>query len=812
MNPSKPSHLDHDEEIKRFERIQGPDQEPRNTLARIVTLTHPGAVVRLANGEEAFLPWKQIWPRFKVHDSFDAYRVSEALQAGQKVVSAAQNADHDGRMIEVGDQLLVIPYDTEFGRRHRQMVSHVRTFNNPWTTVAQWNEHDVVSFIVEVVTDSWAWGDIDIGIRARVSLDGLIELLPDSRWRGHQMPLPGDEVAGYFSREQIDEKQQIINLDYVGYVKGQVSVDDILSNTRPLSPGTQPPDDYTNLTADLTLLVNRASIKTLLLVDDEREFCNSLRHYLVNVCGVEVLACTSLEEAKDMVNKRGSDMDLAIIDVNLSSGPGEVKDHHGLRLALYIQALFPSCPIELTTGEEIKPYHTEYEQATSLIIRDILSKPFGIDGLHRALSAAATPGKLLTQFVSSSGTQAYSPGTIDLTDIDTILVDIKKSLNAEAAVLFRVNPITDRVIIEALAGPDSKYHHEKEKLAWSPIRDAAVDGEYIYTGDAMKPTTFPKHRYLQLAYHYRSCVGVPITIGAASYEAYALFAFHPEANRFDADNDVDLTKRAAREIGQLLRIQKLQQRIYEMKPFEMMGQSYGSMAHDLYNSMVIDVELETIKGLIQRNELEKANTQLKSSIERAQRSERIVKGFKEMVQAQSDRTQIQPFDVLAKLSTITKRLAGEIGKGGGPVLTTALHVSSSARLMMRPSHLDQLLTNLVLNAAQQYADLHLALHRSGEVRIVALEEVDIRGLPWLVIQVDDNGPGIHKRDFERVFDIHYTTKEHGCGMGLDICRKIAEDTSAGTRHGHVHVLRSILLGGCTFEVRLPLSNQYEVEQ
>jgi signal transduction histidine kinase len=95
--------------------------------------------------------------------------------------------------------------------------------------------------------------------------------------------------------------------------------------------------------------------------------------------------------------------------------------------------------------------------------------------------------------------------------------------------------------------------------------------------------------------------------------------------------------------------------------------------------------------------------------------------------------------------------------------------------------------NLVLNALQ-------ATPAGGAVAI------DVRGREGrLEVVVRDTGEGIPEEALPRVFDVFFTTREGGTGLGLPIARRIAE------AHGGTLVLRSRPGAGTEAILGLPAS-------
>jgi signal transduction histidine kinase len=107
---------------------------------------------------------------------------------------------------------------------------------------------------------------------------------------------------------------------------------------------------------------------------------------------------------------------------------------------------------------------------------------------------------------------------------------------------------------------------------------------------------------------------------------------------------------------------------------------------------------------------------------------------------------------------------GELQKHS--VLVQATPNEQLPRITAVPVQVQQVLLNLITNAIESMAAkdgarvlrIRSELHESGGV----------------MVSVEDTGAGIEPRDVDRIFNPLFTTKSHGMGMGLSICRSIIE--------------------------------------
>jgi signal transduction histidine kinase len=108
-----------------------------------------------------------------------------------------------------------------------------------------------------------------------------------------------------------------------------------------------------------------------------------------------------------------------------------------------------------------------------------------------------------------------------------------------------------------------------------------------------------------------------------------------------------------------------------------------------------------------------------------------------------------------------------------------------------PSKIRQVLVNLIQNAAEAMAE------RGGHVvlRASALSEA-----ATLVVEVEDDGPGIDPAHLDKLFEPFFTTKFAGTGLGLAISKTLVE------QHGGRIEVGAASGGGTAFLIFLPVSD------
>ncbi len=162
----------------------------------------------------------------------------------------------------------------------------------------------------------------------------------------------------------------------------------------------------------------------------------------------------------------------------------------------------------------------------------------------------------------------------------------------------------------------------------------------------------------------------------------------------------------------------------------------------------------------------------------------IIRAYKSYVYL--DQAPVQGVNIHEGLDGTLLILGGKLKEG---ISVRREYAPDLPEIMAYGSELNQVWTNLIKNAAD-------AMDGKGEI---VLRTRSDNG--WVVIEIQDNGPGIPPELQERIFETGFTTKsrDRGTGLGLGSSRKIIEERHRG------EISLTSEPGNTRFEVRLPLN-------
>ena len=228
--------------------------------------------------------------------------------------------------------------------------------------------------------------------------------------------------------------------------------------------------------------------------------------------------------------------------------------------------------------------------------------------------------------------------------------------------------------------------------------------------------------------------------------------------------------------------QRAEEALRKSEKLAAIGQLISGVAHELNNPLSsILILVETLLQDVRPLEDTEALTTIR---DQAQRSRAIVRDL--LSSARGGPVRRQMTNVADLLRRTARGLAPQVEELGGE-LDVSIE-DSLPELSMDPTAIAQVITNLVVNAAQ-------AGKAGGRVRLRALVNSN-----RLEIVVEDNGPGIAPDDFSRLFEPFFTTKPPGVGtgLGLAVSRGIVEV------HQGTLMAENIPGAGARFTLSLPI--------
>jgi len=233
-------------------------------------------------------------------------------------------------------------------------------------------------------------------------------------------------------------------------------------------------------------------------------------------------------------------------------------------------------------------------------------------------------------------------------------------------------------------------------------------------------------------------------------------------------------------IFMLRREERHQREMQRREELARLGELGAVMAHEIRNP------LAGIKGYAQLTEtaddLEQARLYADKIVTQSIRMESLVDDLLSF--AREDRGERQPTDLAALVRDSVMMIRME----ADPDYVEVIHTPQTAiKALVASDRIIQLLLNLLKNGIQAMPD-------GGKLRV---ELKDSKSSA--IIKICDSGVGIPPESLPHIFDPFWTSKAKGTGLGLALCRKVAQE------HGGSLTVESTVGVGTTFTVTLPLA-------
>ncbi len=197
-----------------------------------------------------------------------------------------------------------------------------------------------------------------------------------------------------------------------------------------------------------------------------------------------------------------------------------------------------------------------------------------------------------------------------------------------------------------------------------------------------------------------------------------------------------------------------------------------------FNLQQLDCILRSLISTYQLNNL------LREIGQGARRISEIVKALKSY--AYLDQAPVQPVDIHLDLNNTLIILRHKLTDG---IEVKRDYDPDLPTIQAHGSELNQVWTNIIDNAID-------VLEGQGVITLKTRQEED-----WVVVEIQDNGPGIPDAIKNRIFDAFFTTKPPGKGTGLGL--NISYNIVAYKHRGDIHVYSTP--GFTCFQIRLPIN-------
>jgi signal transduction histidine kinase len=217
------------------------------------------------------------------------------------------------------------------------------------------------------------------------------------------------------------------------------------------------------------------------------------------------------------------------------------------------------------------------------------------------------------------------------------------------------------------------------------------------------------------------------------------------------------------------------------------GELSGSIAHEINQPLTgIVTRASAARRWLAREtpDIDKVSDALEKIQTAGHRAGDIIKNIRSMFRKDTrDKSQV---DINLLIRTVLQLVRADLRKK--QIVLQSLLENQLPPVLGNDIQLQQVMLNLIMNAVDSM--------RSVQRRVLSVKS-KLNGRDSVQVSIEDTGIGIDPSNLDQIFKPLFTTKEHGMGIGLSICRSIIE-----SHDGRIWVTAGIK-SGTVFHLELP---------
>ncbi|MFA6433632.1 MAG: GAF domain-containing protein [Elusimicrobiales bacterium] len=317
--------------------------------------------------------------------------------------------------------------------------------------------------------------------------------------------------------------------------------------------------------------------------------------------------------------------------------------------------------------------------------------------------------------------------------------------------------------------------------------------EPVWFREMPKSGNLPRKKMAMTA-GLRSGVGIPII---ANGEFIAAITFLSTEVKIGDEELVNFLGEAAGQLGMIFHQNLLAEQLVQTQKMDTVGKLAGGIAHDFNN--ILGAILGYTGFLIR--DLKNMPSQLSDALEVKKAAERAAALTKQLLAFSRKKPAVQR---IIDLNGTIKGLALMLGKIIGENIKLEIVPEAGVPLVkIDPTHLEQIVINLVVNARDAIAGSGVITIKTGQKRFAeGAAPAGLKAGTYAMLTVSDTGSGMSEEIKKKIFEPFFTTKPpgKGTGMGLAIVYGVIKQNNAQI------TVDSVPDEGSTFTVYIPASS------